>query len=113
SCKCPGGVNAGRTGLEVLVHGDPPVDFQPGLFRQTEIRAHPDTEHEKIGVERRAIRQCRHLSINTPDGRSQMKHDAVLLVEPPNEPTHVRAHDTFQRLALWRDDVNSNATGTE
>ena len=61
--------DAGRAGLEVLVHGDAAVDRQPRPFGQRDRRPHADAEHEKVGC-RACVPSLErdHASLDAGDG---------------------------------------------
>ena len=105
-----GGEDAGRAGLEVLVDGDAAVDREAGLSRPASIAGRTPTPR----TTKSASSVVPSLSVTVRpstrrDRLAQVEHDAVRLVELPDEAADLRPHDALQRRAVGRDDVDLDA----
>ena len=104
--------NAGCMDSSTL-HGNPAVNREACPFGESNRRSHADAKDDEVGIQRCAIGQRHHPSLNATDGSSQMKHDAVLLVQSPYEASDFRPHNALQRLAFRRDDMDLDSARTQ
>ena len=99
--------------FEILVHGDTAVQRQACLFGKSGHRTDSDTKYDEVGVQRRAVAQRRGLAVDPGDRLTEVEHDTVCFVQRLNEASDLLPHDTFERHALRRDHIHSDAPRSE
>ena len=113
SGRVPGGEDAGRARLQVLVHRDTAVHSQPCLLRERQCRLDADAHDDEVAVERGAAAERHGPPVNPRHGLTQMEGDAVRLVQRPDEPAHLDAEDALEWRAIGRDYVDGDVAGPQ
>jgi hypothetical protein len=107
------GVDPGSAGLEALVHDHAAVNAQPRAFCQVEVGANADSHHDEIRGQTGPVLERHHTALDTGRLLAQMKADAMLFMEPPDEVAQLRAHHALQRPLVRRHDMYLELSGTQ
>src|SRR6185437_15137340 len=99
--------------LEILVDEDAVLDCEPRLLGDLESRSHSDAYQHEARVEPRAIIELRAPLIDSVDLVTEMEHDAVRLVQLPDEIAEHRPEGACERTILRGDDVHLHPALTQ
>jgi hypothetical protein len=90
----------------MLVHKHATVDGQSRALGQLEVGTHPDAGNHEIGSQALPALQRHDPAGNFPSRLLQVKADAVLFMEFPDEIAQLGPHESLERPSLRRYDIH-------
>src|SRR4051812_21838972 len=75
------GINVGRAGLKMAVHGDTPIERKAGCLSQLDARAHAHAQYGKISAQAFTVLEAGLPSLKFSHGISQVKLHALFLMQ--------------------------------
>ena len=107
-----GGPDAGNTGFQITVDRDAVVDGDSGRFGENGQCPHPDADDDEIGVESLAAMKADTPCVVSRGGPTEMKLDAVLLMDPAYQLADLGPKYGFHRARLGGHDVDVESART-
>src|SRR6516162_3615609 len=108
-----GGKNTRGIGFEIFVHCNATVDCQTGLFGKSEGGSHAHTKHNEIGVQGFPAAQFHNTATDLAHRLAEVEGNAVRLMDFPDKSSQFRTHGSFERLALWCRDMDTDTACTQ
>ena len=95
-----------RARLEMSVDDDAPIQFDACRLSKAYPRLDAEARNNEIGGDPASVGPARISSLNPRRSRAEMEANAMLLMQGPNELSHLVAKDALHRGLVRRRDMN-------